>query len=166
VHEAHHALASRLLIVLAGWESLQGRTEYGLHLLDRAEGLAPAEYRGLLQGQRGQLLMRTWRGSEALETLDGAVTLLEGHQADTTNLAIALLNRSFARLNTGEVRRARLDLIWCQRVAADGGDDLNAAKALHNLGYCKLLTGDIPHSSSSTRPPIRTGSLLPATCRF
>jgi CHAT domain-containing protein len=144
VHEAHHALASRLLIVLAGWESLQGRTEYGLHLLDRAEGLAPAEYRGLLQGQRGQLLMRTWRGSEALKTLDGAVTLLEGDQADTTNLAIALLNRSFAYLNTGEVRRARLDLIWCQRVAADGGDDLNAAKALHNLGYCKLLTGDIP----------------------
>src|SRR5580700_10116476 len=100
VREAHHALASRLLIVLAGWESLQGRTEYGLHLLDRAEGLAPAEYRGLLQGQRGQLLMRTWRGSEALETLDGAVTLLEGNQADTTNLAIALLNRSFAHLNT------------------------------------------------------------------
>jgi CHAT domain-containing protein len=144
VHEAHHALASRLLIVLAGWESQQGRTEYGLHLLDRAEGLAPAEYQGLLQGQRGQLLMRTWRGSEALKTLDDAITLLAGNQADTTNLAIALLNRSFAHLNTGEVRRARLDLIWCQRVAVDGGDDLNAAKALHNLGYCDLLTGDIP----------------------
>jgi CHAT domain-containing protein len=144
VHEAHHALASRLLIVLAVWESQQGRTEYGLHLLDRAEGLAPAEYRGLLQGQRGQLLIRTWRGSEALRTLDDAVSLLAGNQTDTTNLAIALLNRSFAHLSMGDVRRARLDLIWCQRVAGDGGDDLNAAKALHNLGYCELLAGDIP----------------------
>jgi CHAT domain-containing protein len=144
VHEAHHALAFRLLIVLAALESEQGRTEHGLHLLDRAEGLASAENRGLLQGQRGQLLMHTWRGSEALKTLDDAVSLLAGNQADTKNLAIALLNRSFAHLNTGEVRRARLDLIWCQRVAADGGDDLNAAKALHNLGYCELLTGDIP----------------------
>jgi CHAT domain-containing protein len=140
VHEAHHALAFRLLIVLAALESEQGRTEHGLRLL----GLAEAENRGLLQGQRGQLLMHTWRGSEALKTLDDAVSLLAGNQADTKNLAIALLNRSFAYLNTGEVRRARLDLIWCQRVAADGGDDLNAAKALHNLGYCELLTGDIP----------------------
>ena len=36
------------------------------------------------------------------------------------------------------------DLVWCQRVAADGGHDLIAAKALHNLGYCDLLAGDIP----------------------
>jgi CHAT domain-containing protein len=144
VHEAHHALAFRLLIVLADSESQQGRAEYGLQLLDRAEGLAPAEYRGLLQGQRGHLLMRTWRAAEALTTLDDAVSLLAGDPAETTNLAIALLNRSFAHLNAGEVRRARLDLIWCQRVAADGGDALNAAKALHNLGYCELLAGDIP----------------------
>ncbi len=133
-----------MLIALAGWESQQGRTEYGLRLLDRAEDLVPAEYRGLLQGQRGQLLMRNWRGSEALKTLDEAITLLEGNQADHTNLAIALLNRSFAYLNMGDVRRARLDLVRCQRVTAAGGDDLNAAKAVHNLGYCDLLAGDIP----------------------
>ena len=29
-------------------------------------------------------------------------------------------------------------------VATDGGHDLIAAKALHNLGYCDLLAGDIP----------------------
>jgi tetratricopeptide (TPR) repeat protein len=144
VHEAHHALASRLLVVLAGWEAQQGRTEYGLRLLDRAEGLAPAEYRGLLQALRGQLLMRTWRVGEALKTLDEAVALLAGNPDETTNLAITLLNRSFAYLNTGDVHRARLDLVWCQSVAANGGDDLNAAKALHNLGYCDLLTGDVP----------------------
>ena len=34
--------------------------------------------------------------------------------------------------------------IWCQRVATDAGHDRIAAKALHNLGYCDLLAGDIP----------------------
>ena len=42
VHEAHCGLAARLLVILAEWESEQGRTEYGLRLLDRAESLAAA----------------------------------------------------------------------------------------------------------------------------
>ena len=48
VPEVHHALAARLLSILAGWESEQGRTDYGLRLLDRAEGLVAAEDRGIL----------------------------------------------------------------------------------------------------------------------
>ena len=76
--------------------------------------------------------------------LDEAVALLEGNSAETANLAVALLNRSFVHLNAGDVRRARADLIWCQRVAADEGHDRVTAKALHNLGYCDLLAGDIP----------------------
>ena len=42
------------------------------------------------------------------------------------------------------MRRAQLDLIRCQQVAADGGHDRFTAKTLHNLGYCDLLAGDIP----------------------
>jgi tetratricopeptide (TPR) repeat protein len=144
VLEVHHALASRLLIILAGMESQQGRTEYGLLLLDRAEGLVSADLRGILLTQRGSLFVRTWRSNDALKALDEAVSLLEGNPAETYNLASALLNRCFAHLNAGDVRRARLDAIWCQRVAADGGHDMIAAKALHNLGYCDLLVGDIP----------------------
>ena len=144
VHEAHHALAARLLTILAVMESKQGRTDYGLRLLDRAEGLAAMENRGLLFLQRGLIFMRTGRKDEALRMLDGAVALLDGEPAETANLAAALLNRSFAHLNAGDVRRARADLLWLQRVAADGGHDRMAAKALHNLGYCDLLAGDIP----------------------
>ena len=144
VPEVHHALAARLLIILAGWESKQGRTDYGLRLLDRAESMVAAEHRGILLTQRGTLCMRTWRGGEELRLFDEAVALLEGNPAETYNLASALLNRSFAHLNAGDVRRARPDAIWSQRVATDGGHDLIAAKALHNLGYCDLLAGDIP----------------------
>jgi len=144
LHEAHHALAARLLGILADWESMQGRTEYGLRLLDRAESLAPVNERGVLLLQRGHMFMRTWRAQEALRTLDEAISLLDGNLAETENLAAALLNRSFAHLNAGQVRRARADLAWCRGVAADHGHDLLAAKAVHNLGYCELLAGDIP----------------------
>jgi tetratricopeptide (TPR) repeat protein len=144
LHEAHHALAARLLGVLAEWESELGRTEYGLRLLDRAESLTAPDDRGTLLLQRGLILMRTGREGDALGILDDAVDQLEGDAAETANLATSLLNRSFAHLNLGQVRRARADLVWCRRIATAEGHDLIAAKALHNLGYCDLLAGDIP----------------------
>jgi CHAT domain-containing protein len=144
VDSRHHGLAARLLGILAEAEAEQGRTEYGLHLLDRAESLAVADGRGIVFLQQGLIFMRTWRKGDALRALDEAVALLEGNSAETANLAVALLNRSYVHLNAGDVRRARPDLIWCQRVAADEGHDRVTAKALHNLGYCDLLTGDIP----------------------
>ena len=144
VPEAHHALAARLLLILAGWESKQGRTEYGLRLLDRAESLVAAEDRGVLLVQQGLLCMRRWQAADALRMFGEAIVLLEGNPAETANLAAALLNRSFAHLNVGDVRRARADAISCQRVATEAGHDLIVPKALHNLGYCELLAGDIP----------------------
>jgi len=76
VHETHHALAARLLGILAEWESKQGRTEYGLRLLDRAERLAAPDDRGIILLQRGLLFMRTWRGDDALRVLGESIALL------------------------------------------------------------------------------------------
>ena len=144
VHQLHHALAVRLLGILAEGESEQGRTEYGLRLLDRAEGLATAADQGVLLLQRGLLFLRTWRRNDALKVLDEAIVLLEANPAETANLASALLNRSVAHLNVGDVREAHASLVRCLRVATDAGHHLIAAKAMHNLGYCELLAGDIP----------------------
>lgn len=143
VREADRAFAARLLISLAHLEAEQGRTSYGLSLLDRAESMTAAGDRGILLSQRGLLLMRTWRGSDALRLFDEAVPLLEGY-ADTAVLARVLLNRGVLHLNTGTVRRARADFAWCQRVATEGRHDLIAAKSAQNLGFCQLLAGDIP----------------------
>jgi hypothetical protein len=144
VPEAGRALAGRLLMSLAHLEAEQGRTDYGLRLLDRAETLAAPQDKGVLLAQRGLLLMRTWRGDAALQTLDTAIAMLAGNPAETEIFAGTLLNRSFLHLNAGDVRRARADLAWCQRTAAKAGLDLVAAKAVHNHGYCDLLAGDIP----------------------
>jgi tetratricopeptide (TPR) repeat protein len=144
VPEVHHALVARLLTTLASLEAEQGRTEYGLRLLDRAEPLVAADDRGLLLAQRGLLFRRAWRGSDALRMFNDAVDLLEENAAETANLATALLNRGFLYLNAGDIRRARADLDRCQRIAAAEGLDLIVAKTVHNLGYCDLLAGDIP----------------------
>ena len=144
VHEQHYGLAARLLGTLAQWESELGRTEYAFRLLDHAERLTAADDRGVLLLQRGLILTRTGRERDALKVLDDAVSALKGNPAETASLASALLDRTFAHLSLGQVREARTDLVWCRRVATDGGHDLIAAKTLHNLGYCDLLAGDIP----------------------
>jgi CHAT domain-containing protein len=144
IHESHHALAGRLLTILAVWESERGRTDYGLLLLDQAEKLIAADDRGVLLGQRGYLFMRAWRLDDAVKTLDEAVALLEPNATESSNLAAALINRGFAHLNAAHIRRARADFVRCRRIAAAEGYDTIAAKALHNLGYCDLLAGDIP----------------------
>jgi tetratricopeptide (TPR) repeat protein len=144
IYESHHPLIARLLMILAVWESEQGHTDYGLRLLDQAENLTAADDRGVLLVQRGYLFMRAWRLGDAVKTLDEAVVLLDGNAAETLNLASALINRGFTHLNAAHIRRARADFVWCRRIAADEGYDMIAAKALHNLGYCDLLAGDIP----------------------
>jgi len=143
VREAHQPVAARLLISLAHLEAEQGRTEYGLRLLDLATEMTAEEDLGILLSQRGLLLLRTWRTSEALMFFDQAVPLLESY-TDSKVLARVLLNRGVLHLNLGGVQRARADFAWCQRIAAAGQHDSLAAKAAQNLGCCDLLGGDIP----------------------
>src|SRR6266487_858043 len=139
----HRALAARLLMSLAHYEAEQGRTEYGLRLLDHAEPLAAPADRGVLLSQRGLLLMRMRRDGEAKRLLDEAIILLPGYP-DPSYLARALLNRSFLHHNVGDVRRGRADAARCERFSTEHGLELMAAKAVHNDGSLALLEGDLP----------------------
>ena len=100
--------------------------------------------RGILLSQRGLLLMRTWRIAEALQFLDEAVTLLRDYP-DPAYLAGTLLNRSFSASERPAVSAGagRPGPVRARRRRSDGLD-LIAAKAVHNLGYCDLLEGDLP----------------------
>ena len=137
----YRAVAARLLITLANLESEQGRAEYGLGLLDEAEWRVVPPDRGYLFHQRGVLLLRTGRWTDALAQFTAAEPLLN---ADREMLAAVLLNRGVLHLNTGDLRRARSDLRRAGDIAVAAGLELVAAKATHNLGYCELLSGDIP----------------------
>jgi len=148
VAEPHHALTARLLMSLAHFEGEQGRTEYGLRLLDQAEPMTADQDRGILLYQRGLALMRIGKDSLALPLFDQAVSLLHGYP-DAADLARALLNRGVLHLGRAHLGRARADLRWCERIASENGLDLIAAKAVQNLGYCDLLGGDIPAALAS-----------------
>jgi tetratricopeptide (TPR) repeat protein len=137
----YRALSARLLITLAHLESEQGRAEYGLGLLGEAERFAVPPDQGYLFHQRGLLLLRTGRWADALAQFTAAEPLLS---ADREMLAAVLLNRGVLHLNTGDVRRARSDLRHASDVAVAAGLEHIAAMTTHNLGYCELLSGDIP----------------------
>jgi tetratricopeptide (TPR) repeat protein len=159
----HSALAARLIITLAYLEAEQGRADYGLRLLDQAEQAVPAAERGVVHAQRGVMLLRTGRWEAAL----GQLTAAERLVGDPEDLAGALLNRSVLHLNTLNVPEARNDLRRCAAIAAEAGLGLLAAKATQNLGYCDLLSGDIPaalaHLDAAARDYQATApGLLPA----
>jgi hypothetical protein len=143
VAEPNRALAGRLLLSLAHLEAEQGRTEHGMRLLDVAEPLMASEDRAILPGQRGLWLLRMGKDRQALPLLDKAVAELQGYP-DAEHLARVLLNRGCLHLEYSDLRRARADLRWSERIAAEHGLKLMAAKAVHNLGFCELLGGDIP----------------------
>jgi hypothetical protein len=136
-------LAARLLVSLAFAESELGRTDLGLELLAGAASMVLPADRGVLLQQRGLLLMRTGRTAEALPLLDAAVPLLSGPEHGPV-LVRTLLNRGALHFGSGRIGLAREDLRRCRQLAEDRGAALVVAKAVHNLGVCELLAGDIP----------------------
>jgi tetratricopeptide (TPR) repeat protein len=144
------ALTARLLTSLAHAEAELGRVERGLELLDRAEPLAGADYRAIVVSQRGLLLWRAGRYKAALPCFDEAIPLL-AHYPDRLVLARALLNRGGLNLGTASVAAAHADLERCEQIARRAGDEMLAAKAVHNLGYCELLLGNIPTALDAFR---------------
>jgi tetratricopeptide (TPR) repeat protein len=104
--------------------------------------IAPADL-GILQQQRGLLLLRAGRMEAALRLLDVAVPAL-AQAGESVVLARTLLNRGVLHLAAGRVRLARADLDKCGEIARAHGLDVVAAKATHNVGCCQLLCGDVP----------------------
>ncbi len=152
------ALTARLLTSLAHAEAELGRVERGLELLDRAESLADAQdHRAIVVSQRGLLLWRAGRYQAALPCFDEAIPLLADHP-DRLVLARVLLNRGGLHLGTARVAAARADLARSESIARLAGDEMLAAKAIHNLGYCDLLLGNIPAA-------LNAFSRVEATCR-
>jgi hypothetical protein len=141
VPEVYRPLVARLLMSLAHLESEQGHPDYGLRILAQAEQFVALSDKGHLLAQRGLVLLRTGRWQESLAHLTDAEPLLD---ADQEMLARVLLNRGVLHLNTGDVGVAMSDLSRGGDIATRIGNELYAAMATHNLGYCDLLSGDIP----------------------
>lgn len=147
--DARDVLRVRILVSLALAESEEGDLDRGLTLLDEA-AVALAEvpderqrsqHGGLLHGQRGLLLLRAGRYTDAVTELDTAADQLAWSPMQQ---ARALLNRGTAALLQGDLPGASHSLDQAARVAAEADWDIGRAKATGNLGYLALLAGDLP----------------------
>ena len=137
------ALTGRILISLGHAEAERGHLHIGLRRLDAAQDLVDPQDLGVLDQQRGLMLLRAGRHAEALRWLNKAIPrLAAGSHRDVQ--ARTHLNRATLHLATGEVDAAKADLRLCVRLARSCGLDQLAAKAEHNLGYCEYLSGNIP----------------------
>ena len=136
-------LHGRILLTLAYAEAEQGHVDLGWRLMDEAEQLLPARYKGLVFSQRALLCMRTGRDDAAIAQYDLALAHLR-EETDPRLFARALLNRGSLQLTRGRLRLARTDSRRCAEISARHGLSTILPVAIHNLGYIDYLAGDIP----------------------
>lgn len=135
-------LLARIEASLAYVAADTGDPEEALALCDAALQREPLREatRGVVHSQRANMLMMMGQTAEALQAFSSAIGLLDDLPVD---LGKAHLNRGGVYLQQGLTDQAERDF----EAAADELDraelPIEAAKARHNLGYCRLLGGDL-----------------------
>ncbi len=135
-------LSARIEVTRAYVEAETGSPRAGiqrcLEVLARED--LDAETRGLTWSQVGLIRMRTGESELAMEAFATAISVLpEGGEY----LGRTLLNRGNVHLRRGDPRAAAEDFSLARDESARAGLALQQAKAEHNLGYARLLTGDL-----------------------
>jgi tetratricopeptide (TPR) repeat protein len=100
-----------------------------------------AETRGLVWSQLGLLSMRTGDVDRAMDAFASAVDLLP---SGGEPVGLVLLNRGNVHLQRGDSGAAIADFTAArEHFSRAGGQEVWQAKVEHNLGYARLLTGDL-----------------------
>jgi tetratricopeptide (TPR) repeat protein len=95
---------------------------------------------GLAWAQLALIRQRTGHVDEALDAFSTAIPLLTD---DPEEAGRALLNRGSLHLRRGNPQAAIVDLAQADREFGRAGLTVQRAKAEHNLGFARLLTGDV-----------------------
>ena len=120
-----------------------GDTPGALRELDQAEPALEGSDKARAVMQRGLLLYHLGRLAEALRDFDVALPDTR-RSGDRLAEARLLANRGVARVYLGDLDGGEADQRRVQALAAELGQDLLAAGALHNLGFLNGRRGDIP----------------------
>ena len=132
---------ARIDLTAAYIASQQGSVRAGIercHALLQRRGLSP-ETRGLVWSQLGLLHKHAGDPGTALADYTTAVGLLQ----DSPELSRALLNRASLHLQRADAASAVTDLTEAVDLLHDEDAPERRARAEHNLGYARLLTGDL-----------------------
>lgn len=104
-----------------------------------ADGGIASDTRGRLHSQRGLLHMLRGETAAAMDEFDQALVNVD----DPTVTARVHLNRGNVHLQRKHLSAARADFEHSFAAYREAADEYGAAKALHNLGYTRLLAGDL-----------------------
>jgi tetratricopeptide (TPR) repeat protein len=155
---------ARILLSLGHVESELGSTPEGLALCRRALAMdgVPTDVRGLAHSQIAFLQMRSGNGVEAMREFALAEELVGD---DPEARARIHLNRGYLYLQRADAAHASSDLQLAVRFAASAGMADDVAKAQHNLGYARLLAGDLTGALTildAVRPTLEAQSAIHA----
>jgi len=120
-----------------------GRSRQGLALLDQAVTGARGELAGRVLMRRATIFQHLGRFRDAHEDLSRALPYLR-RAGDSIWEARSLTWRAEAFLALGLPGRATADYARAEELFATSGQDLEYAKARHNLGLVALSRGDLP----------------------
>ena len=148
-------LAARILVSLAFPRHELGHDAAAAQALDDAELLLSdepiAELKVLIYAQRGAMLLREGRITEAVAELDDAVDLLD--QAVPEDQCKILINRGELHTMLGHIAAARADTARALELAEQHGFDKLRFGATHNLGMLEYFAGRLP-SALARIPPV------------
>jgi tetratricopeptide (TPR) repeat protein len=133
---------ARIELTRAYAETETGQASTGIERCTRvlrADGLS-SETRGLAWAELGLLRMRAGDQEQSLMAFEAALDLLPAGHAE---LGAVFLNRGNVHLQRNDVRGAVADFTQAREELARSADEVEQAKAEHNLGYVRLLTGDL-----------------------
>jgi tetratricopeptide (TPR) repeat protein len=125
--------------------AVAGRSRQGLALLDQAVAAARGELAGRVLMRRAAILQHLGRFRDAHEDLSRALPYLR-RAGDTVWEARSLTWRAETYLALGLPGRAAADFARAEELFATSGQDLEYAKARHNLGLVALSGGDLPQA--------------------
>jgi len=123
----------------------RGRSRQGLAVLDQAVEASRGGPAGRVLMRRASVLRDLGRFHEAHEDLSRALSYLR-RSGDTIWEARSLTHRAEVFLGLGLPWRAEADFAHAEELFATNGQDLEYAKARHNLGQAALVRGDLPQA--------------------
>ena len=147
-------LVARILVSLAFPQHELGRDAIASRALDDAERLLRSwpndELTVLIHAQRGAILLREGRITEAVAQLDQAVELLDN--AAPEDQCKILINRGELHTMLGNIPAARADTERALRLAEKHQIATLAFGATHNLGMQEYFAGRLPSALAQIPP--------------
>ena len=136
-------LVCQAMLTMSSTRLLAGDAAAAMDALEEAGRIATGRLQAQVEFQRGLVLGREGHADEALAACDRALPIFEKF-GDWYFAALTRNNRALIRLERGEARSTRADLIAARDALDAGGQAASVAWLTHNLGRVAGRLGNVP----------------------